>query len=592
MQSPEEADRSPPRRDDTARYDWKILRIPGREYRSGSDALWQSTMSSPLPLEYQQTLQIASPVARSDSPQPAPVKLVADSGAGLSQELSGLLRDRLRTASLLLTVAFLAFFLKNLLFPGELQTAWQWGLFWGQFGVFTLEALVAIRMRAGCLFFLERLRMTEWLVFGGPAIYLAAWGFIKLTESAAVGNLASVTPAWMLLIFVYALFVPNRWRRAAGVISLMAATPLATTLIAWRFNEHVAHALASRGTAVHLAEMSLLLLLTTVSSIWGVQTIGSLRREAFQARQIGQYKLKKLIGSGGMGEVYLAEHLLLKRPCAVKLIRPGKAGDPQALARFEREVRETARLTHWNTIEIFDYGRTDDGTFYYVMEYLPGMNLEQLVEMHGPLPPERVIYLLTQVCDALAEAHAKGLVHRDIKPANIFAAHRGGLYDVAKLLDFGLVKPSSRPEESRVTQDGMIAGSPLYMSPEQALGDTPDERSDIYALGLVAYTLLTGRPPFQNDKPIKVLLAHAHEAPPSPRELNPHIPTDLEEVVLRSLAKNPGERYRQVRELREALEDCAAAGLWTRDLAANWWRDYGCPHKKQLDREVFEVGLC
>jgi serine/threonine-protein kinase len=292
-----------------------------------------------------------------------------------------------------------------------------------------------------------------------------------------------------------------------------------------------------------------------------------------------------------MGEVYLAEHLLLKRPCAVKLIRPEKAGDPRALARFEREVRETARLTHWNTIEIFDYGRTDDGTFYYVMEYLPGMNLEQLLEMHGPLPPERVIYLLGQVCDALAEAHSKGMVHRDIKPANIFAAHRGGVYDVAKLLDFGLVKASAsaNAEDIRVTQDGMVAGSPLYMSPEQALGDTPDERSDIYALGLVAYTLLTGHPPFEDEKPIKILLAHAHENPKPPRELNPAIPLDLEDVVLKCLTKDPAQRYQNVGELRQALEDCDAAGLWNRDLAETWWHSYGCPHKKQLDQEVFDA---
>ena len=142
-----------------------------------------------------------------------------------------------------------------------------------------------------------------------------------------------------------------------------------------------------------------------------------------------------------MGEVYLAEHQMMKRPCAIKLIRPNKARDPRALARFEREVRATAKLSHWNTVEIFDYGRTDDGTFYYVMEYLPGLSLSELVERHGPLPPERVIYLLEQTCDALRKAHAAGLVHRDIKPGNIFAAIRGGVYDVAKLLDFGLAKP-------------------------------------------------------------------------------------------------------------------------------------------------------
>ena len=200
-----------------------------------------------------------------------------------------------------------------------------------------------------------------------------------------------------------------------------------------------------------------------------------------------------------MGEVYLAEHQLLKRPCAIKLIRPDRAGDPRALARFEREVRTTARLSHPNTVEIYDYGRTEDGTFYYVMEYLSGLSLADLVERHGPLPPGRAIYLLRQACGALAEAHAAGLVHRDLKPANIFAARRGGLHDVAKLLDFGLVLPTAEPVAPPSSAGtATIAGSPLYMAPEQATGDArPDARSDLYGLGAVAYYLLTGRAPFE-----------------------------------------------------------------------------------------------
>ena len=170
-----------------------------------------------------------------------------------------------------------------------------------------------------------------------------------------------------------------------------------------------------------------------------------------------------------------------------------RPGDPEALARFEQEVQATARLTHWNTVEIFDYGRTDDGTFYYVMEYLPGMNLDQLVQMHGPLPPERVIHLMAQTCDALEEAHAQQLIHRDIKPANIFAARRGRISDVAKLLDFGLAKPLTAVRDSQLTQEGTVAGSPMFMSPEQVTGDLPDGRSDIYSLGVVMYFLLSGR---------------------------------------------------------------------------------------------------
>ena len=185
----------------------------------------------------------------------------------------------------------------------------------------------------------------------------------------------------------------------------------------------------------------MILIMLAVGSTFGARAISRLRREVARARQLGLYRLRRHLGTGGMGEVYLAEHQLLKRPCALKLIRTGHLADPRMLERFEREVRLTATLSHPNTIEIFDYGRTEDGTYYYVMEYLPGLNLAELVQRHGPLPPGRAVYLLRQVCGALREAHAAGLIHRDIKPSNIFAARRGGMDDVAKLLDFGLVLP-------------------------------------------------------------------------------------------------------------------------------------------------------
>jgi eukaryotic-like serine/threonine-protein kinase len=259
---------------------------------------------------------------------------------------------------------------------------------------------------------------------------------------------------------------------------------------------------------------------------------------------LGQYRLKRRIGAGGMAEVYLAEHQLLKRPCAVKLIRTHAATDPRALARFEREVRLTATLSHPNTVEIFDYGRAADGTYYYVMEYLPGLSLAELVERYGALPPARVVYLLRQVCGALREAHAAGLIHRDIKPSNIFAARRGGIDDVAKLLDFGLVRPSARTRLAHLSAEGEILGTPLFMSPEQATaGRELDERSDIYSLGAVAYYLLTGRPPFEGAGGIAVLIAHARDPVVPPSLVRNGIPEDLERVVLRCLAKDPAERF-------------------------------------------------
>jgi serine/threonine-protein kinase len=293
-----------------------------------------------------------------------------------------------------------------------------------------------------------------------------------------------------------------------------------------------------------------------------------------------------------MGEVYLAEHRMMKRPCAVKIIRPEKAGDPQALARFEREVRATAKLSHWNSIDIYDYGRTADGTFYYVMEFLPGHNIGEIVDDYGPIPAGRTVYLMEQVCAALNEAHGIGLVHRDIKPANIFCAYRGGVFDVAKLLDFGLAKPTVEADDRQpnLTMEGTITGSPLFMSPEQATGgDDLDGRSDIYSLGAVMYFMLTGRPPFEANNPVKVMVAHASQDVTPPRQLNAEIPGELEEIVLRCLEKDPDHRYQDVASLQRALHEVALDDVWTSDRASEWWNCNGCPERKKLAAELVEA---
>ncbi len=274
-----------------------------------------------------------------------------------------------------------------------------------------------------------------------------------------------------------------------------------------------------------------------------------------------------------MGEVYKAEHVLLKRPCAIKLIKAASETNAASIARFEKEVKATAKLTHWNTIEIYDYGRTDDGTFYYVMELLPGRSLEELVEMHGPMLPERVVYLLRQICGALQEAHSVGLIHRDIKPANIFASQRGGVYDVAKLLDFGLVKEGQEKADAG-SRYGSFSGTPHYMSPEQASAyEDVDGRADIYSLGAVAYYLLTGQTPFTSKNVLELLVAHQNSVVAPPSRLAPMIPADLDQIILKCMAKKACDRFQDADELRKALDQCGVANQWGPEQAATWWQE-------------------
>ncbi len=505
------------------------------------------------------------------------VALVEGSQPQLSRETHALLQSRLRAAALVLAIGFAVFQIEDTFLFG-------WGdsrrialLIFHAFVTLTL-GVIALRLCQRCPTALRFLRPVEVTIFGLTALFFLAMQGMQLFVWFPLENhgyIESPSAPWVTLIFIYALFIPNTWRRAALATGLMALAPMLLYSIAW-FTMPAVH------KAMSLPQLVAVVLMVSVAAMagsWGVYTIGRLRREAFEARQFGQYRLKKLLGAGGMGEVYLAEHQLLKRPCAIKVIRANKATDPHALARFHAEVRATAKLTHWNTVEIFDYGSTADGTFYYVMEYLPGLSLAELVERHGPLPAERVIHLLEQTCDALAEAHAAGLIHRDIKPGNIFAAQRGGIYDVAKLLDFGLVKPIMPVDGAmNLTMAGTITGSPLFMAPEQAGSDhKPDARSDIYSLGAVAYYLLTGQPPFDSKNAVQVLVALLHENVVPPSRHRSDVPADLEAVVMRCLSKDPEDRYADANALARAFADCESSGRWTRELARRWWQTIDHP---------------
>jgi eukaryotic-like serine/threonine-protein kinase len=295
--------------------------------------------------------------------------------------------------------------------------------------------------------------------------------------------------------------------------------------------------------------------------------IYGLQRDFARASRLGQYELEEKIGEGGMGEVYRARHALLRRPTAVKLLLPSLVGE-RALARFEREVQLTSQLSHPSTVQVYDFGRSVDGTFYYAMEYIDGLTLTQLVDLDGPQPAGRVAHLLAQVCGSLEEAHGMGLVHRDVKPDNVLVCRRGHAPDLVKVVDFGLATPAARGAED---PDERVIGTPHYMAPEAVLAPyRVDARTDVYAVGALAYFLLTGTHLF--DGAIDAVLAQqVHSIPERPSSrLGAEVPAGLERIVLRCLAKAPGERPQTAAELRVLFEAEAALG-WDRAASARWW---------------------
>ncbi|MDZ4657446.1 MAG: serine/threonine-protein kinase [Bythopirellula sp.] len=523
------------------------------------------------------------------------IALVEGSAPHLSQETLNVLRDRLRMVSILLCAGFGLFLARTFSMFDQFTATGSYPLLVGHVAVTFLLGFMAWRLCVKCNMVLGNLRVAEFLIFGGPAAYMMTVNIYNLIHSAQLpdghSHIPHIASFWVLLILSYAIFIPNTWRRALVVLSIFGCIQLLALLIAQYRSPRVDALMHIDDFDGALIEHFLIMAIAVATGTVGVRAIGALRQEAFVAKQLGQYRLKRMLGSGGMGEVYLAEHQMMKRPCAIKIIRAEKAGDPQVLARFEREVQATAKLSHWNSIDIYDYGRTADGTFYYVMEFLPGHNIGEIINDYGPMSAGRTIYLMRQVCDALAEAHGHGLVHRDIKPANIFCAYRGGMFDVAKLLDFGLAKPlSDVQDDAGLTQEGTITGSPLFMSPEQATGGNEvDERSDIYSLGAVMYLMVTGKPPFDYQQPIKVLVAHASETPVSPRELNPTIPVELEEIILRCLEKQPEDRFQDVASLAEQLEQVPLVDAWSSKLASEWWNCNGCPERKAMAAEAVEL---
>jgi eukaryotic-like serine/threonine-protein kinase len=386
----------------------------------------------------------------------------------------------------------------------------------------------------------------------------------------------SISPAisWIgAVVLMFAAIVPSTPIKTmlAGVVAV-SMNPIAMWIARargiWNFES------PTDAVLMHYPDYLLLGVAVVISHV-----VTGLGQQVAKAREMGSYQLGELLGHGGMGEVYHATHRMLARPAAIKLIRPEVFGgsDPAAaqlaVTRFRREAETAATLRSPHTVELYDFGVTDDQTLYFVMELLEGLNLESLVRRHGPLPAGRVVHILRQVCASLEEAHARGLVHRDIKPANIHVGRVGLIYDFVKVLDFGLVKPisDSTLEHSLATQAGLVLGTPGYMAPEIALSARVDGRADLYSLGCVAYYLLAGRQVFEGDTVMQVFAQHLQADPMPPSQRGPStVPPDLEQLVLSCLAKKPEDRPQSAAELdrRLAVVDVEP---WTDVHAQQWW---------------------
>ena len=368
------------------------------------------------------------------------------------------------------------------------------------------------------------------------------------TEPVASGR-THVLP-WFVLIIGYGVLIPNTGRRCFGVISAIAGVALAINLVAAITDGVVFHPAVLH----HLLEVSLWLGCAVAFPAYNAYRIDHLRRFA-------GYCLQDMLGGGGMGIVYLAVNELLGRTCAIKLMRPELARDPQLVRRFKREMEKMAGLNHPNVVEVFDYGTADDGRLYYAMEYLEGWDLEKLVKPDRSLPPGRVVFLLRQVCSALAKVHTSGLIHRDIKPNNIIVCVRDGLLDAVKLIDFGIVRDEHAAPGEEDANPGAVVGAWKWMAPEQKKGGPVDRRSDLYSLGATAYFLLTGKTPDESD-------SHLADAP-----------TDLQAVVLRCLKEDPEQRFQSAGELEKSLANCACATQWGPADAKKWWQNQGTAYQ-------------
>jgi Protein kinase domain len=419
----------------------------------------------------------------------------------------------------------------------------------------------------------QALRLLEW-----PSLWPSM-------EAVASGlhpySLVSALPWTWLVIVLFPPFLPGR-PRDHFLLMLVLATPMLAIPSAWAFFGPVSF--WSVVSPVTLSNLPVCIALGVAISISIHRVNRALQRERRRSRELGSYELVRELGRGGMGEVWLARHKMLARPAALKLIKFDRvhgstARAAEVMRRFEREAQATALLSSVHTVELYDFGRTDGGDFYYVMELLDGLDLDALVERHGPQEPARVVHILRQVCLSLDEAHARGIIHRDIKPANIFLCRQGFELDVVKVLDFGLAAWATKVdgrEETRVTRDEELLGTPAFMAPEMVVAKhRVDHRTDLYALGCVAYWLLTGRLLFEHETPMEMAVAHVHTPLASPlfSESMAPVPAALESVIRSVLSKAPDDRPQSARELLTLLGEVEVSEGWTEEKQVRWWSE-------------------
>ncbi len=521
-----------------------------------------------------------------ETPTPGP-SLAGASVSGLPPDLLEEASRRLGWASLIYAATFfLAYFGTDLFFAGQQEAMpAEYDLFSAERAIQTIVAIASIAL-ALATFALSRfgklqpaLLLDIGLVFevvGAFGIAMSTvWGVFPEWTGEFIQEVPGI-PWECVWIIIFPLLAPNTPSKTLLASLAAASTGMLSVIL-------------SKAAGLTSPDLPLIYVfgwyLFSTYLCAGIafaisRAVYRFGKRLHRAREIGSYQLVKPLGQGGMGEVWMARHRMLARPAAIKLIRPEVLGANESvrrtvLRRFEREARATATLDSNHTITLYDFGITQEGAFYYVMELLRGLSLDVLVKRFGPVAPARAVYLLRQACHSLAEAHERGLIHRDIKPANIYACRLGFDYDFVKVLDFGLVKSSRGLEAgaSDLTAEGVATGTPAFMAPEMALGKTEvDGRVDIYGIGCVAYWLACGQRVFEADSPLATVVAHVQEKPiPPSRRSELDIPGALEEIILACLEKDPADRPQTASELDRLLAECGLDGEWSGKKAQEWW---------------------